>query len=86
MIINNSSPEHHLLQKKNYLHLDFSFIHELVIRRMETFPSPENLSFLIDFLRVQFKRIYTFVIEFTELAIRVINSGKSVVNLGGVCE
>ena len=82
MIINNSSPEHHLL-RKNYLHVDFSFIQKLVIRRMEPLPSPENLSLLIDFLRVQSKRIYTFVIEVTELAIRLINSGKSVVNSGG---
>lgn len=29
MIINNSSPEHHLL-RKIYRHVDFSFIHELV--------------------------------------------------------
>lgn len=42
-----------------------------------------NLSLLIDFFRVQSKRIYTFVIEFTELTIRVINSGKSVVNSEG---
>ena len=40
MIINNSSPEHHLL-RKIYRHVDFSFIHELVVRRMEPFPSPE---------------------------------------------
>ncbi|XKI14116.1 hypothetical protein GGGNBK_21170 [Sporosarcina sp. ANT_H38] len=44
--------------------------------------SPENLSLLIDFSHVLPKRIYSFVIEFTELAIRVINSGKSVVNSG----
>lgn len=43
----------------------------------------EHLSLLIDFLRFQSKRIYTFVIEFTELAIRVINSGRSVVNSEG---
>jgi transposase len=45
MIINNSSPEHHLL-RKIYRHVDFSFIHELVIRRMESFPSSDNLSLL----------------------------------------
>jgi hypothetical protein len=82
MIINNSLPEHQLL-RKIYRHVDFSFIHELVIRRMEPFPSPDNLSLLNDFPHVQSKRIYTFVIGFTELAIRVINSGKSVVNSGG---
>ena len=43
MIINNSSPEHHLL-RKIYRHVDFSFIHELVIRRMEPFPSSDNLN------------------------------------------
>jgi hypothetical protein len=41
MKINNSSPEHHLL-RKIYRHVDFSFIPELVIRRMEPFPSSDN--------------------------------------------
>jgi len=68
MIIYNSSPEHHLL-RKIYRHVDFSFVHELVIRGMEHFPSPKYLSLLIDFLRVQSKRNYTFVIEFTELVL-----------------
>ena len=45
MKINNSSPEHHLL-RKIYRHVDVSFIHELVIRRMEPFPSSDNLSLL----------------------------------------
>ena len=51
---------------------------------MEPFLSPENLSLLIDFFRVQPKRIYPFIIELTtELSIKVINLRKSVFNSGG---